>query len=152
MDHGCCCGKDEGMRRRHGTISPESQEENKAAAELRAELIASCIALPPHPGIRNLQPLVEECDIRTTKAAPADKRAHQDKTIDDLKKASVVTGFIFGHNNCPLPELQELGSLHNITSSVAHPRNLEGWCGRPPPKGLLQILCERGIVDPAVPV
>jgi hypothetical protein len=34
--------------------------------------------------------------------------------------------------------------------TVIHPRISEGWCGKP--KGLLQILHERGWIDPAVPL
>jgi hypothetical protein len=86
-------------------------------------------------------------NVQTTKTV--DKRVHRDKTIEELKKALVLTGFVFEHRHYRLPELQELSLSRNITTNITHPRILEGWCGRP--KGLLQILYKRGKIDSEVP-
>jgi hypothetical protein len=141
------CSADERMRRRNDIILPESEDENKTAAELKGELVALGIALAPRQGVRQLRLLAVLNNVQTTKTV--DKRVHRDKTIEELKKALVLTGFVFEHRHCRLPELHELSSSRNITTNVTHPRILEGWCGRP--KGLLQILCERGKIDPEVP-
>lgn len=111
-------------------------------------MIALGVTLPQRPSVRNLRPLTEDNGIRTTKTV--DMIVHQDKTIEELKKALAAAGFAFEHRNYGLPELEELCSLRNTTTNVTHPRILEGWCGRP--KGLLQILYERGMINPAVPL
>jgi hypothetical protein len=138
---------EERMRRRQDIILPLSRTENKSATALKAELTAANIDLPSRPGIRNLRLLAEANGIPTTKNV--DNRVHRDKTIEELKKELVNAGFTFEHRNYRLPELQQLSTARNIAITITHPRILEGWCGKP--KGLLQVLFERGKIDPAVP-
>jgi hypothetical protein len=65
-----------------------------------------------------------------------------------LKNELVNAGFTFEHQSHGSPELQQLSTTRNITVTITHPRILEGWCGKP--KGLLQVLFERGKIDPNV--
>jgi hypothetical protein len=139
---------EERMRQQHDIVLPVTKTDNKSAIELKAEFTASNIDLPLRPNLANLRALADANNKSTTKRV--DNRVHRDKTIEELKNKLANTGFSFEHRNYRLRELQDLSTARNIAITITHHRVLEGWCGKP--KGLLQVLFERGKIDPAMPL
>jgi len=146
-DGPCNLSIDERMLRRHDITLPLTTTENKSTVSLKAELAAANIDAPLRPGIRNLRLLATANGIATTRTV--DNRVHRDKTIEELKNELASTSFIFEHRTYRLTELQELSTARNITTTITHPKIQEGWCAKP--KGIFQILFERGKIDPDVP-
>ena len=71
----------------------------------------------------------------------------QNKAISELKAELGPIGILRDRDNYQLTELQELAKNNNIETKMVRSREKKGQEGRP--KGLLQVLWERGWIDEA---
>ena len=69
----------------------------------------------------------------------------QNKTIAELKTELAPFNLLNDRRQYRLTELQELAKANNIDHKVLRTREKKGWQGQP--KGLLQVLWERGWID-----
>jgi hypothetical protein len=89
-----------------------------------------------------------DCHDRILPSPPGASRM-QNKTITELKAERGPTGILSDRRNYCLTELQELAKNNNIETKMVRSREKKDWEGRP--KGLLQVLWERGWIDEAQP-
>ena len=69
----------------------------------------------------------------------------RNKTIAELKLELGPLTVLSDRRNYRLAELQEIARSHNIDTKIEKTRVKKGWEGQP--KGLLQVLWERGWID-----
>ncbi|KAI2498015.1 hypothetical protein MHU86_16452 [Fragilaria crotonensis] len=69
----------------------------------------------------------------------------RNKTIAELKTDLAVLSVLNDRRQYRLSELQELATTNNIDTKIIRTREKKGWQGQP--KGLLQVLWERGWID-----
>ena len=86
------------------------------------------------------------CHNRILPSPPGASRM-RNKTISELKAELGPIGILSDRRNYRLTELQELAKNNNIETKMVRSREKKGWEGRP--KGLLQVLWERGWIDEA---
>jgi hypothetical protein len=78
-------------------------------------------------------------------AAPPGNPPKRNKTIVELKLELRPLTVLNDRRNYRLAELQEIARSHNIDTKIEKTRVKKGWEGQP--KGLLQVLWERGWID-----
>jgi hypothetical protein len=78
-------------------------------------------------------------------AAPPGNPPKRNKTIVELKLELGPLTILNDRRNYRLAELQEIARSHNIDTKIEKTRVKKGWEGQP--KGLLQVLWERGWID-----
>ena len=82
---------------------------------------------------------------------PSSKMSRRRKTNTELVDELKDRGVIFTPKlKLKSRDIEELANQHNVKISVEEELIIEGWVGKP--KGMLQILWERGFIDPSVPL
>ena len=71
------------------------------------------------------------------------------RTKDLIKRLNEGTSLNI-QSYIPYKEAKALALKHGIPTSTTSPKVLSGWCNKP--KGMMQILYERGIIDPIISV
>jgi hypothetical protein len=109
--------------------------------DLRAELQAKGVSTTGNK--KRLQQLCTELDVPSKITTEEIKIKTSDWVVIDLRKDLAAKGIHSGGNK---KELQKRCSEAGVPVQIATEKVTEGWEGKP--KGMLQILFERGCIDP----